>query len=98
MSHARRHIRAFIDDGPHAGETVTVDPDPDGYAPRRITLDNPSRRAGLGDSTELSPDIGDRPGDVVTYELDRADTEVGIWVYRLVDAGKQPGECGGCWG
>lgn len=90
MTHARRHIRAFLEDGPHAGETVAVDPEDGGNAPRRITLESPARRPGLGDATELSPDTGGGPSGAVTYQLHRADTEIGIWRYRVVPPGQMP--------
>lgn len=90
MSHARRQIRAFCEDGPHAGETVPVDPDDGGDAPRRITLPNPAHRPGLGDATGLAPDVTDGRSDTVTYRLCGPDTDVGVWRYRVVRPGRTP--------
>lgn len=90
MSHARHQIRAFCEDGPHAGETVPVDPDDAGGAPRRITLPRPAHHPGLGDATELGPDAPDGHSDTATYRLCGADTDVGVWRYRLVRPGQMP--------
>lgn len=79
-----------MEDGPHAGETVTVDPEDRGDAPRRITLESPARRPGLGDATELSPDPRDGPEGTVTYLLHGADTDIGIWRYRVARPGQTP--------
>jgi hypothetical protein len=90
MSHARGQIRAFFEDGPHAGETLPLDPDADGGAPRRVTLESPARRPGLGDATELSPDNRGATSAAVTYQLDGADLNLGIWRYRVVRPGQTP--------
>jgi len=34
-------VYAFLDDGPHAGELVRIDPDASGRPPRRIELADP---------------------------------------------------------
>ncbi|TCK24923.1 hypothetical protein [Pseudonocardia endophytica] len=34
-------VYAFLDDGPHAGETVRIDPEADGKPPREFVLADP---------------------------------------------------------
>ncbi|OLL71117.1 hypothetical protein Ae168Ps1_5620c [Pseudonocardia sp. Ae168_Ps1] len=36
-----RFVYAYLDDGPHAGERVRIDPGPDGRPPRTIELADP---------------------------------------------------------
>ncbi|HEY2205326.1 MAG TPA: hypothetical protein VGH99_12720 [Pseudonocardia sp.] len=81
MSHPQHQFRAFIDDGPHAGETLSLSPDDDGQAPKRIVLADPAHRPGLGDRTENSP--GQREsGGSTAYELQDTDLDAGLWIYR----------------
>jgi hypothetical protein len=37
----RPHISAYLEDGPHGGETLMISPEPDGSPPSEITLQNP---------------------------------------------------------
>lgn len=38
-------VYAFLDDGPHAGETLRVEPEPSGAPPRTIELADPAAPA-----------------------------------------------------
>ncbi len=68
MSSPRHQIRAFLDDGPHSGRTVSIDCDPDGRAPERFVLTVASGGSAVAAS--------------VTYVLHDADEELGLWAYR----------------
>jgi hypothetical protein len=74
-------IRAFIDEGPRAGQTVLVDADPDGSPPQEITLTDPSTGPL---PIEESPDIGNMPASETTYRLHDHDDTRDLYLYRAV--------------
>jgi hypothetical protein len=73
MAHPQRQLRVFIDDGPRAGETLSVDPGPNGRPPREIVLDDARPHSGETEEHKRTS----------TYRLDGADLEYGLYVYRL---------------
>ena len=84
VSHFQHQLRAFLDDGPHSGQTISIDSDSDGHAPKRIVVEIPSEglQARARD-TAGSDAEGSASGTVITYELHDADEELGLWVYRM---------------
>lgn len=88
MSHPQHQLRVFLEDGPYAGETMSVKPDPNGRPPSRLVVEGD----GGGDPHEVSDhttSAGDAPHGPATYGFDRADLDNGVWRYRLVDNNPQ---------
>ncbi|HTK67120.1 MAG TPA: hypothetical protein VL595_32400 [Pseudonocardia sp.] len=84
MNRPRHQLRAFLDDGPHAGRTVSIDSDTAGKAPKRIVLAMVPEAAPPGPD-DREPRPRPSPGRVITYELYAAGEELGLWAYRMVD-------------
>lgn len=83
VTRPRHQLRAFLDDGPHAGRTVSIDSDPAGRAPERIVLavvpeGTPTVRGNHETSHPAT-------GRVITYELHAAGEELGLWAYRMAE-------------
>jgi hypothetical protein len=84
MSHPQHQLRAVLDDGPHSGQTISIDCDEDGQAPKRIVVEIPSEglqpheRPADGQDSE-----GPVSGSAITYELHDSDDDLGLWVYRM---------------
>jgi hypothetical protein len=75
-------VLAYIEDGPHGGETVAVAAEPDGSAPYEIELQDPVPPAELYVESSLRHSI---PLVVSRYRLVReAQRERGGYVYMLV--------------
>ena len=77
MPHAQ--IRAYLEDGPRSGTTLSVDPGPDGQPPSQLVLADPPEAGGR---PEESFDIETTaPPGATTYHLRGLDEVANVYVY-----------------
>jgi hypothetical protein len=82
------HVLAFIEDGPHGGETVVVDAEPDGSIPQQIKLEDPPPTLQVYEESSLRHSV---PIRVSTYHLgDEAERVRGGYSYKLVNEPSKP--------
>jgi hypothetical protein len=83
MDQPHEHFRAYLDDGPRAGETVSIAPAEDGSVPETLVLDDSGALEAVGGTPERSGDADDA---TTTYRLAQPDMDNGLWVYRSAPA------------
>jgi len=74
----RATIHAIIEDGPRAGETIQLDVEHEGVAPKQFLLADEHLGARSADQSVRPP-----TGAVSTYSLVGRDDERGGYVYRV---------------
>jgi hypothetical protein len=77
---ADSQVHAFLEDGPRAGETVTVHTGPDGQPPHQLVMTDP---LGQGGRAEESFDIEPTTTGATTYYLQERDELRSGYVYRV---------------
>ena len=78
----RAEVSAYFEDGPHGGEMLVIDAEPDGSPPREVALPDPRLPPPADEEASLRHS---RPVALSTYQLtDRPPRERGGYVYRLV--------------
>ncbi|MDQ2707646.1 MAG: hypothetical protein M3Z25_08430 [Actinomycetota bacterium] len=82
MTTPNRHLRAYLDDGPRNGETVSIDPNDDGSPPERIVLNDDATLGSVGEPEHTSATAN------TTYGLSHTDMDNGLWVYRAHTGGR----------
>jgi hypothetical protein len=81
MNHPHPSLRAFLEDGPYAGETLSVEPTDSGEPPRSIVVEG----GDGGDPGEVTDHIVSAAGTDLgpaTYLLRGPDLRNGLWRYR----------------
>lgn len=82
MNHGQQQFRAFLEDGPYAGETMSIGPDDSGEPPAQVEVEGTGRvdPHGVSEHPGSAPGTPRRPA---TYEFDHRDLGNGVWRYRL---------------
>jgi hypothetical protein len=88
MNEPQEHLRAYLDDGPRAGDTVSIAPADDGSVPETIVLDDSGRVEAVGGTPERSEEADDA---TTTYRLAGPDMDNGLWVYRAAPSEERAG-------
>lgn len=81
VSHPQPELRVLLDDGPHAGQTISVEPDAKGQPPERITVRVPAEGLQVREHRHESDESAQPP---LAYQLRGSDEDLGLWVYQHV--------------
>jgi hypothetical protein len=79
MGMSESQVQVFLDDGPRAGETLAVQPGPEGQPPHELVISDP---LGEGGRAEESFDVGGRTVGSTTYHLHGRDEQRDLYLYR----------------
>lgn len=79
VSQPQPELRVLLEDGPHAGQTISVEPDDEGQPPERITVHIPGEVLQV---RQKPADAGGSEDPSDSYQRHGSDEELGLWVYQ----------------